>query len=493
MSRVRGVVETVTLLPRDEVHIRVDAAPGPTRELSDALTFEVPGARYTPAFRRGGWDGTLRLLKRGLVYAGLAGRVRELCDELGYEVSTPLPLPGQGAACPLGEIGSLVESLGLPADRAPRDYQLAALRECASSGRALVLSPTASGKSLIIYSLCRMPGRSLVIVPTINLVEQMVSDFRSYGFAGGIRAVRGGESPHGDAECPVVVSTWQSASRVEDRAGWMNQFSRVVVDECHLAKSKSICGLMEAATLVRERYGFTGTLDGIPTNEMVLEGLFGPVVRLTTTRELMDRGLIARARVRVLTLRHPDAARRALTGAKYADEIKYLVGCAARNRFVANLALALEGPTLVLFTRVEQHGAVLHSMIAERAGGRPTRFVHGGVDAEDREEVRRVIAEHENPVVCASYGVYQLGVNAPRLRNVVFASPYKSRVVVAQSIGRGLRLADGKTECDVYDVADDLSWRRRRNHTLRHAEQRLALYAREQLDYRVVTVDLPPD
>lgn len=476
--------EGVVVLPLNAVYHRVETEPGIAREISDHFTFEVPGARFTPAFKRGGWDGTIKLFKKGLLYAGLLSKLMAFCEERGHGVTLHNEIFFEEV--PWWEDLNL-EWLGLPATYEPRDYQLKAYDHAYRKGRALFLSPTASGKSLIIYALARTHERTLIIVPTVNLVKQMIGDFRDYGYEGEVHGIQAGESRNTDA--PIVVSTWQSIAREEPE--WVQQFKCVIVDEAHLAKAKTICGIMEAATNVKYRFGFTGTLDGTPTNEMVLEGLFGPIVRVTTTKALMDSGTIARVKIKVITLRHPERIRKQAKAAQYADEIKYLISSEARNKFIANLVSELRGNTLVLYTRVEQHGAILADMLTERLGADRVHFVHGGVDADDREEVRRIIQESDDAVAVASYGVYQLGVNAPRLNNVVFASPYKSRIVVAQSIGRGLRMSEGKTECDVYDVADDLSHGRWRNHTLRHSYERVKLYASEGMDYSVFTVDLP--
>lgn len=474
-------METVTVLPHDQVYVRLACEPAVWREIQEHFSYELPGARFTPAYKRG-WDGIVRLAKKGFLYRGLLEELARLCSERGWALDSRLEdAPRRTAWSP--------RELDLPRGFELRDYQEAAIKHALSRGRCVLLSPTSSGKSLVIYAVALRHARTLVIVPTVNLVRQLSKDFRDYGYKGGLHEVSAGVDPYSTE--PVVVSTWQSLARVEDKREFMNSFDAIVVDECHRAAAKSLVALMEAATDVENRFGLTGTLDGTQVNEMLLTGLFGPVERVTTTRELMDRGLVSQARVSVLALRHPERARRASQGRTYQEEIDYLVGCVPRNKFLARLAAGLRGNVLVLYTRVETHGAVLFDMIREEAPDREVRFIHGGVDGDEREEARDLVASSDDAIVVASYGTFSTGVNMPRVRHVVFASPYKSRVVVLQSIGRGLRLAAGKERCDVYDAADDLSYGNWRNHTLRHMHERVRTYARERIDYGVYEIDLP--
>lgn len=465
---------------------RIDCEPAIWREIQDKFSFEVPGAKFTPAFKARRWDGVIRLAKHGKLYAGLLPRLFELCHGQGYDLDASR-LPSLVDDFSIEDVQGLVEGLDLPEAYRPRDYQFDALRTSLRARRCLLLSPTASGKSLVIYALARTLPRCLVVVPSTSLVHQMMGDFADYGYSGEIKGIVAGEDRNTDA--PIVVSTWQSIAR--ESPEWVRQFQCVIVDEAHGAKAKSLVGIMEAAVDVRYRFGFTGTLDGTLTNRMVLEGLFGPVVRVITTRELMDRGTIAEARPEVVVLGYPDAARRAARGMTYMEEIEFIVSSPARLEYLVNLVESLRGNTLLLFTRVEQHGLPIYEAIKARIGDkRRVHVVHGGVDGEERDDIRGLVEEDDDAVVVCSYGTFSQGVNVRRVHNIVMASPYKSRIIVPQSIGRGLRMAEDKTECVIYDVADDLSWRGRQNHTLRHCEERVKMYAEMGLDYRMTRLAL---
>jgi superfamily II DNA or RNA helicase len=173
----------------------------------------------------------------------------------------------------------------------------------------------------------------------------------------------------------------------------------------------------------------------------------------------------------------------------FAHEIETLARCERRNQFIARLAARLEGTTLVLFHR-EEHGLELLQSLRLHTQ-RPVHFINGGVDALDREEIRQIIIRSQlDPILLASTGTSSTGINIPNIRNVVFASPWKSRIVNLQSIGRGLRLAEGKDQCEVFDLADDFTWRASENYTLGHLVERVKIYAEEGFDYESVPVDL---
>ena len=175
----------------------------------------------------------------------------------------------------------------------------------------------------------------------------------------------------------------------------------------------------------------------------------------------------------------------------YREELEYLVSCEQRNKFIRNLALASEGNTLVLFQQVEKHGKILHEMISSKVEeDRKVFFIYGGTDVEAREEARHITEQQNNAIIIASYGVFSTGINIPSIQNVIFASPTKSKIRNLQSIGRGLRLKDGKKHCNLYDIADDLHYKSWKNHTLGHLAERLKIYSEEKFNYKLIEVDL---
>jgi superfamily II DNA or RNA helicase len=463
---------------RDDVFMRVDCEEDVAMELSEFFTFEVPGFKYMPAYRHGSWDGKIRLFdsRTHRLYAGLESYLVRFCEEREYEyVQGPefaRDEPDVEAA------GEFIESLGLP--HVPRDYQVAAHAQAYADRRCVIVSPTASGKSLVIYTLFRrFGGKTLVVVPTTSLVEQMAGDFLDYGYDGECHLIYSGkEKDNPDAE--VIVSTWQSIFKMP--ASWFAQFDTVIGDEAHLFKAKSLTGIMEKMTGVKNRVGLTGTLDGSQCHRLVLEGLFGPVRRVTTTAELMRQGHVAQLKINAIVLEYPDDARLHCSKLDYQAEMDLLCSYRARNRFLTNLVSHLEGNTLVLFQFVEKHGKVLREMIETQLEHKHVLYIDGSVGAEEREAIRAEVARRNDIVLIASFGTTSTGINAPNLHNLVFASPSKSKIRNLQSIGRGLRLAEGKDTAFLYDVADDLTWNKRRNFTLNHAAERMKTYLAEGFD-----------
>jgi superfamily II DNA or RNA helicase len=479
-------VDIVTIKKVDEAYNRIVCDPGIIMELSSFFTFDVPGAKFSPAYRNKVWDGKIRLLNTMscLLYAGLAEHVEAFCRSRDYEV--------EYEGVPADYEFSLIEAEAfikkLNPSHYPRDYQIEAFVHAVRKRRAMLLSPTASGKSLIIYLLtCWYAKKTLIIVPTTSLVHQMTSDFEDYGFPkNAIHKIMSGQEK--DSDRMIFCSTWQSIYKMPKT--WFDQFDVVIGDEAHLFKSKSLISIMTGLKNCQHRFGFTGTLDGSQTHKLVLEGLFGPVKKIVTTSELIEQKHLADFKIKAIILKYPDAIRKLNSKNDYQTEMDFLVKNDSRNKFIKNLVLSLKGNTLLLFQYVDKHGKVLYDMLQKEAVDRNIYFISGAIDGEKREEIRRLIEEQENAILVASYGTFSTGVNVRNLHNVLFASPSKSRIRNLQSIGRGLRKSVTKTESTLYDIADDLTWKSKKNYTMLHFIERVKIYAEESFSYKIYNVDL---
>ena len=469
--------------PLNAVHAQIKTSPDVRAELRDCFTFEVPGARFSKLYKAGVWDGTIKLFKDGKLYVGLYDKLQRLCESRGYPYSIPdIKQPGLTDE----QVLEFINGLDIPDKFERRDYQLETIKIATQNPRAIFLSPTASGKSFMIYNIFRYHNKkTLLIVPRESLLYQMASDFVDYGYDPDmIHTISSGAEKWSDK--PITIALWQSAVKMINEPDWWNQFGMIIGDEAHTFAAKSLVTIMESLTECHYRYGFTGSLDESKCNAMVLEGLFGPVHVVTTTRELMDAGHVSDLAVNVLILKHPAPACKVKR--KYQEEVDYLIGSPERNQFLTELVLNLEGNTLLLFHRIDAHGKLLYEMLKDC--GRPVYFVHGKVKGKDREVVRKQIEDDENAILIASVGTFSVGVNIKRLHNIITASSWKSRVMNLQSIGRGLRLGSDKTICNLYDVVDDLSWKKRKNYVLQHGEHRIKLYAEQQFDYTVHKIEL---
>ena len=482
---------------KNEVYITVDCESDIQREISEFFTFYVPGYKFMPAYRTRMWDGKIRLFsqKTKEIYFGLYPYIKAFAEERGYNIVAGKDVQIDNKVDK--ETLSIKFSNSLGQKFEARDYQIDAIYHSLKFNRALLLSPTASGKSFIIYALIRYyshlikdesNNRTLLIVPTTSLVEQMYSDFESYGWNVKKNCHRLYSGYSNQTDKKVLISTWQSLYKLPKE--YFKQFGCVFGDEAHLFKSKSLTEIMTKLVDCKYRIGLTGTLDGAHTHKLVLEGLFGAVNKVTSTKKLMDKKQLSNLAVRCLILKHSDANCKMVANGKYQDEMDYLVSSKARNNFIKNLALKLKGNTLILFQLVEKHGKGLHELIRNKAENRDVFFVFGGVDTEEREQVRAITEKSNNAIIVASYGTFSTGINIRNLHNIIFASPSKSRIRNLQSIGRGLRLGDNKINATLYDIADDLQYKSKENFTLKHFQERINIYNEEEFDYEIHNINL---
>lgn len=483
-------MNTILLEKQNEVFMRVDCSDaGVLMELSEYFTFKVPGAEFMPTFRNKMWDGKIRLFNMwtNQLYIGLMHHLEEFCRTRGYELVGQTSVIKKSNVSTEDVVKALLE-LNLPFN--PRNYQVDAIRDGINDKRLMMLSPTGSGKSLIIYGLIRLAttGRVLIVVPTTSLVEQMYKDFEDYGFDSdkNCHKIYSGHDKNTDKR--IVITTWQSVYKLPKL--WFKEFSMVIGDEAHLFKATSLKTLMEKCENANLRFGTTGTIDDTKTHKLMLEGLFGQVRRFTTSKQLMKDGQLAKLKINCLMLNYGDEITNQTKKYSYQEEMDFLVSHEPRNRFIKNLALDQKGNTLLLFQYVEKHGSILYDMIKEQVGDRKVFFVYGGVSANEREEIRSITEKESDAIIVASYGTFSTGVNIRNLHNIIFASPSKSKIRNLQSIGRGLRLGDNKDEATLYDISDDLSRGAHKNYTLDHAVERIKQYNEEKFKYKIIKVKI---
>jgi len=494
--------EVVNVEYLNEVHMRVIAEPSTRQEISNYFSFQPAGYQFTPKYKARMWDGYIRLYSpmKPVLYVGLLNHLKKFCEEREYHLniadeyvnSDPVD-PNYGY-----EIAKYINC-----KFQPRNYQNDYIVNAIQDKRSLNVSPTSSGKSLIIYLMQQHYHvteelRTLIIVPTISLVYQMAGDFVEYGCKEDhIYTIKGGVDKHTDA--PIVISTWQSLQKLPKQ--WFDQFGVILGDEAHTFQAKSLTTIMEKMVDCKYRHGFTGTLksDESKTHRLVLEGCFGSVRKFVSTRDLMDEGTVADFKVKALVLDHKNETKKLFkdamkqikdTSRKYPAEREFITNNEKRNLFIRNLLWSLEGQNnLVLFDLVEKHGKILEPML--RKDDRQLHFIYGATSGDERERIRHLV--ENDPVkqhdILASYGVFSTGVNLKRLDNVIFASGSKSEIKVLQSIGRTLRKGNGSDKAVLYDIADDLSVGSFSNYTLNHFKKRIEIYSSEEFDFKIYTID----
>ena len=486
----------LTISKKNEVFLKIDSKePHIFCELSDIFTFEVPGAKFMPQYRNKYWDGKIRLFNQanGEIYVGLLDKIISFCKKSDYQYEF---VHSDFYGTPFEENGfisleGVKDYMNKITRYEPRQYQIQGVFDALKYNRKLLISPTASGKSLMIYTITRYmvdKGHSvLLVVPTTSLVEQMYKDFIDYGWNSdeNCHRIYAGKDKHTDK--PVTITTWQSIYKLEH--SFFKKYGCVIGDEAHLFKSKSLIRIMTKLHDAKYRFGFTGTLDGTQTHKWVLEGLFGPAYKIVRTDELIEKGHLAKLNIKILLLQH-ESQRFDV----YEDEVQFIIQNERRNNFIKKLTLDLKGNTLLLYSRVESHGEILFNIINSDTN-RKVFFVHGGVAAEEREEIRKITEEESNAIIVASYGTFSTGINIKTLHNVIFASPSKSRVRNLQSIGRVLRKGSNKFKATLYDIADDCrvtlpNLETKKNYTLNHLLERIKIYNEEHFNYDLVRVSL---
>ena len=473
---------------KDDVYSQIECERSITKELNEYFSFDVPGAKFMPSFKNRLWDGKIRLfdIRNNQIYVGLSEYIYKFATAKKYTISggvrTPLEID-------IDTVKSFID--GLKSTVKIRDYQLDAVQHSIRNGRSILVSPTASGKSFIIYILIRYYLESqqildnshiLLLVPRSSLVEQMYTDFQDYGwdsenYCHRIYAGKDKTSPK-----LVHISTWQSIYQLPKKH--FEKYKVIIGDEVHTFAAKSLKTIMHKTTDCPYKFGLTGTLDDAESHHLVLEGLFGTVKKVTTTKALIDSKQISDLKIIGIVLTY---SKKECIIRDYNKEIKFITEHPQRNNLIRNLCIDLKGNTLVLFSLIK-HGQLLHELIKERADvNRKTFFVFGGTDSETREKIRGIVETERDAIVVASFGVFSTGINIRNLHNIIFASPYKSRIRNLQSIGRGLRTHESKAGAKLYDIADNFN---NNNHTIKHFVKRIGIYNQEEFDYEIIKINL---
>ncbi len=497
----------------NEVYIQVTTEPSIEKEISDLFKYRLEGYQHTPAGRNG-WQGWIYLfnIKKHLLFAGHLKRLLDFAKEHNYtvEYNADLFIANNFS---LIEAKDFIKSLNIHSNGKSliaRDNQELGLAKAIRYKKITIISPTRSGKSFVLYSYIRYLLDSktcrlgLLLVPTKSLVEQMFTDFQDYSSVNQwpvqdrIQRLYGGFTSDIAPETRVLVATWQSLYKLDPE--YFEQFDFLICDEAHTAKAKEIGNICTQCINAGYRLGVTGTDHDNDLSNIKIEGYFGPITKLTTTKKLMDAGHVASLNIKSIVLKHPPGTKKIVKSlikttamaAKYQAEIDYIVDCLARNLFLRNLVLSIEGTSLVMFN-YERHGVIIHDLIREKLDEslRKLFFINGKTETEVREQVRRIANDAENSIIVGS-SVFATGITIPNLRNIILATPTKAKIRTLQTIGRSLGIGDNKTTATVYDIADDFSETKyeRSNYTFGHYLKRLKFYEDEKFDITTYEVIL---
>ena len=480
------------LIIEDEVNIKLEGLDVDVRrKLANALKFEVPYARYMPQYKLGRWDGKVAFFGIGgtgyvnhldIVSEVLAKNNVQIVDiednrhpvQFNFTPVTENYWKDQGVVWPKGH----------PAegeDIILRDYQVEAINNFLNNPQSLQQIATGAGKTITTATLSHISepyGRSLVIVPNKSLVEQTEEDYINCGLDVGVYF--GDRKQLGKTH---TICTWQSlnildkkhkdGSAVLSLAEFLEGVSTIIVDEVHQAKAEVLKNLLTRNLRNAPiRWGLTGT---VPKEKFEFESIhasLGPVIGNISAKELQDKGVLAQCHVNICQLIDTQAH------TDYQSELKYLVTNQARIEYIAKLMnnVRKEGNTLILVDRISAG-----QMLAELIPG--ATFVSGAVKVKDRKETYDTIREGENEVIIATYGVAAVGLNIPRIFNLVLLEPGKSFVRVIQSIGRGVRKAKDKDFVQIWDITSTCKFAKR------HLTQRKKFYKEAEYPFTIEKID----
>jgi superfamily II DNA or RNA helicase len=453
---------------KDEVNVKFDGIdPQDRRNLVKMFSYDVPGARYLPSVRLGRWDGKVSYFAlAGSSYVNLLDKIIPYLDSKGYDIELN-DVRDYQTNFTFNEIdeNSFSDRLwpeGHPAAGQPvvlRDYQVEIVNNFFTNPQCLQEVATGAGKTLMTAALSlsvEQMGRSIVIVPNKSLVSQTEEDYINLGLDVGVYF--GDRKDWGKTH---TICTWQSlgvllkntkSGEAEDTImDFIESVVCVIIDEAHQAKADSLKELLSGVmSRIPIRWGLTGT---IPKEQFAAQALFctiGPVIHKLSASQLQDQGVLSQCHVNIIQLQD------GLEFSNYQSELKYLLENNARLDVIAQSALKINetGNTLILVDRV----AAGHALV-ERLPG--SVFVSGNMKNADRKEEYAEVATSEKKIIVATYGVAAVGINIPRIFNLILIEPGKSFVRVIQSIGRGIRKAEDKDFVQIWDMTSNCKFAKR--------------------------------
>lgn len=482
---------------------------GILRSIYDRFTVDS-GANTFVKKKNPYWDGNLHLFRsyNQTMYIGLIPELIEyLYEEFGNDVSVHYDKEnfyGHEYALEAKDVNKIIADLNIHSSGVgitPRDHQLSALYHCLrDASRSIIISPTGSGKSYIIYVLIRflqaMGLNVLLIVPNLSLIQQMFNDFKDYSSAEKdwnphkqISILTGGNKT---PSTNITLANWQAIYKLGEN--FFAQYGGVIVDEVHLASADSLKGIMEKCVNAKYRYGFTGTLQETKTHTSIIQGLFGPAIQFTTSRELQDKGVLSNLDIKVVFLQYNKDSRRAVANMTYHEELDYVSTHQSKKQFILALANKIKGNVLILVNFVDKHAKPLYNGLVKNTNKR-IFFISAATAPEERERIRQEMEEYNDCILVATYGTCSTGINIKNLHHIIFGSAFKSKIRVLQSIGRELRVLKGKDKAILWDLVDDLALVRhfrsgkkqvKLNYLMRHAQKRLQTYRDEEFPYEVM-------
>lgn len=483
-------VKTAEIIIENETTIKLEGLDLSTRRACvNSVKYFLPHARYSPAYRLGRWDGTQSFCTLGgRTYLNLLDKILPVLIENGYEIEIKdhrSKHEFEFSDVDENYLGDIRWPTGHRFAGEPivlRDYQIQAINECLNNLQGISIAPTSAGKTIITASLSKIAekyGRTIVIVPNKNLVQQTEEDYRNIGLDVGVL--------YGDRKEYTrthTICTWQSLMVLDKKnkdaldddqlTVFLDGLVAVICDEVHSVKNMNVLHNLLTTTFsdIPIRWGLTGTIPEEEYNQVSLYSAIGPIIGKLSAKELQDKGYLAKCHVNILQTQ--DSA----TYSDYQSELKYLVTNRDRLNWLSKKIKEISdtGNTLVLVDRIET-GEILSEMISDAT------FISGQMKSTKRKEAYKEINLADNAIMIATYGTTSTGISINRIFNLVLVEPGKSFVRVIQSIGRGLRKADDKEEVEIYDISSKCKF------SNKHLLKRKKFYSDVQYPFTITKIN----
>ena len=489
----------ISIFKLSEAFVKISSNPTIAKEIKRATRARVPNYRFMPKFKQGTWDGYAYFFKDGMLPIGLVPYVKEFAKNGNYSVYVDFDDTNE---MEYDEFKDFIQCLHIPFK--PRDYQFLAAFEAIQKSKLNILIPTAGGKSLIQYLIASFMRcndmKTLVIVPTLGLVDQLFGDFMEYGLTdpyGNVHTIHSGKEK--TLKSPITISTWQSLQY--QPPSFFDSVDCLMIDESHGAKSTSLQNISKNSCKAKWRIGLSGTYPSDKTTDwFAIVGAMGDIKRYADYKKLREDKVVAHLLIKDVFLMHSEniCEDNFIKNRKtFSDEISYINRMDNRNEMIAKTAGKVKGNTIILFTK-RDHGRALEAIL-KATTSKQIMYIDGTISPEYRDNVRSFMEDNDDVVTVASYGTFSTGVNIKNVHNIILASNYKSKTKVIQSIGRGLRTNEFKDSVTIYDFIDYLKHdykdlnkvgkeivRTYTNFSIKHYKDRLDFYEAEGYTNREV-------
>jgi len=486
----------------NEVYLRVECSFEQALELKEFLSCYAPNFQFHPKFRQKIWNGKISFFdfRTQCLPIGLLEKFIEFSNNFGYDYEYSFPIEelfdSKFSIDKLNIFFMKIFSGVKINDKLlyPRDYQIKAIQNCLYRQRGVIESPTGSGKSLDIYSIIRYilentEEKILLVVPSVSLVEQMFSDFFDYGWKNAnnyVDILYSGKMITGKR---VLCSTWQSIYKKS--SGFFKDFGAILIDEVHsVGSSQSIQSVAKKCTNAKYRLGFTGTLPEEDHDIFNIYGYLGPQIFELKSAELIDKGVLSKIVIANILFKYPEAIVKKNKNRTYPEEIRTIETYKPRFKVLKYIFENIKDGenTLILCRHIDHLKEIIDYLEKNVDDKFKLSVIYGAIGPEEREGIRKMMNIEKNIILIGTYATMSTGINIRRIHNVIFASSYKSKIKILQSIGRGLRTHEDKDLLILWDIVDDLTWKKRtgklgKNYVYEHFEQRLKYYEQQGFKY----------